>query len=309
MKHINVDVSQPIAPQFITQYEMTPRGREFVIHPRFSNGAMEFIAFPSQLDFYHFKSTVFHTPVVMHAINPLDTQRYLFHINLSAVKQLKEVDGEVIEFQKHLPIGILIYGPGIDITTHFEAEVNAEVVSFHVHQQFLDFYFGETIKIDVPVSYEDLDYEMEELLRMALNTMNDTIVCHQFVLKFMKLLVEKLKKRNTESSASNIHMEDIKSLFIAASHLRNPTQNELPSLDALAIIAKMSKSKFKQLFKQLFGVSPMQFHHKIRMQYAMDELAAKRKNPTELSFELGYTHPSNFTTAFKKYFGSLPSDL
>lgn len=307
MKHIQLDISKKLYPQFIAQFEMKPQGVEYVIHPRFSDGAMEFIEFPSKLDFYHFKSAVFRTPVLMRSMNPLDTERYVFHINLSHVKQLKKVDGNIIEFQKHLPMGILVYGPGIDIETFFEANANAEVVTFHIHQEFLRFYFGKSVSIDSHLLYEDLDYAMEERLRLALNHMHTKIACHQYVLEFVELLVAKLKKRRGEREQKKMHMDDVKSLFMASSRLRNPVQTSLPSLDELAAVAKMSKSKFKMLFKQLFGVSPMQFHHKIRMQYAKDELVTRRKNPTQLSFELGYSHPSNFTTAFKKYFGELPS--
>lgn len=309
MKHIQLDISQKLYPQFIDQFEMAREGTEYVIHPRFSDGAMEFIEFPSQLDFYHFKSAVFYTPIFMRSVNPLDTERFVFHINLSQVKQLKKVDGKIIEFQKHLPMGILIYGPALDIETYFEANVNAEVVTFHVHREFLRFYFDNDFTIEGHLLYEDLDYQMEERLRMALNDMGNKIACHHYVLEFVELLVSKLKRRKEQSDAVKIHMDDVKSLFAASARLRNPVQNSFPSLDELALIAKMSKSKFKMLFKQLFGVSPIQFHHKIRMEYAKDELVTQRKSPRQLSFELGYSHPSNFTTAFKNYFGELPSEM
>ena len=69
----------------------------------------------------------------------------------------------------------------------------------------------------------------------------------------------------------------------------------------------MGTTKFKVLFKQLFGNAPRQYRNKIRMEYAREELVARRKTPTEMSHELGYSHPSNFTIAYKKYFDKLPS--
>nr|WP_281350356.1 AraC family transcriptional regulator [Fulvivirga lutimaris] len=95
---------------------------------------------------------------------------------------------------------------------------------------------------------------------------------------------------------------------MAAATLRNPLTQDVPNIETLASLASMSTTKFKLLFKQLFGSSPIQYHHKIRMEYAKDELITKRKTPTELSYEFGYSHPSNFTTAFKKYFNELPSN-
>ena len=73
-------------------------------------------------------------------------------------------------------------------------------------------------------------------------------------------------------------------------------------------MADMGATKFKKLFKQVFGCAPKQFHFKIKMDYAQKELAYKNRSSSELSYELGYSHPSKFTVAYKKHFGILPSD-
>lgn len=308
MKHIRIDIEQKLAPQFIKQFNMSPIGDEFEMDPTIGNGRMHCIEFPSKLEFYHFKSCEYKTPISMTSINAKHSDWFLFHINLSQLKQTKHIDDKVIEFQKHLPIGLLIYGPGIQIHTKFPTAQNVEVASFRFHKDFLSFYFGNQIKIEEMMSYENLDYRMEELLRLALAQMHNKILCHRHLLEFITLLTEKLKKRHTQQPKVNIHAVDIKSLFIAAARLRNPTAIDLPLVNDLAISAGMGMSKFKMCFKQLFGTSPKQFHHKIRMEYAMNELLAKRKTPTQLSYEFGYSHPSNFTSAFKKYFNKLPSD-
>lgn len=287
---------------------MSPIGDEFEMDPTIGNGIMHCIEFPSKLEFYHFKSCEYKIPISMTSINAKSSDWFLFHINLSHLKQKKHINSEVIAFQKHLPIGVLIYGPDIRIQTKFPTDQNAEVASFRFHKDFLSFYFGNQIKIEEMMSYEDLDYKMEELLRLALAQMHNMILCHRHVLEFITLLTEKLKKRFTQEVKANLHAEDIKSLFIAAAGLRNPTAIDLPLVKDLATSAGMGISKFKMCFKQLFGTPPKQFHHKIRMEYAMNELLAKRKTPTQLSYEFGYSHPSNFTSAFKKYFNELPSD-
>ncbi|UII80445.1 helix-turn-helix transcriptional regulator [Flagellimonas sp. CMM7] len=307
MKKVHININEKLSNQFIDHFEMEPQNDELKMDTRFGNGGMQFIEFPSKVDFYHFKSGVFHVPICMRSVNPKDTNSFLFHINLSKVKQEKEVGGQIIQFQKHMPIGVLVYGPGMDIETHFASNVNVEVTSFQVHKDFFKFYFDDSIKIQEGMSYEDLDHEMEECLRMALNHLNDRISCHQYVLEFMKLLIVKLSRRDKSSQKLDIHKEDMQQLFMASSRLRNPIEKKLPTVKELADSAGMSTSKFKLLFKQLFGTSPIQFHHKIRMEYARNELMTKRRTPTELSHEFGYSHPSNFTTAFKKYFGELPS--
>jgi AraC-like DNA-binding protein len=91
-------------------------------------------------------------------------------------------------------------------------------------------------------------------------------------------------------------------------HLRNPTKNDIPSVEELASMANMSLTKFKNAFKQVFGKPPYTYRHRIRMEYAHQMLVKGNMSPTQLSFKLGYTHPSNFTAAYKKHFGKLPSE-
>ena len=55
------------------------------------------------------------------------------------------------------------------------------------------------------------------------------------------------------------------------------------------------------------SLSSHQFHFNIKMEYARNELKQGRKTPVELSHELEYSHPSNFTSAYKNYFNVVPS--
>ncbi len=96
---------------------------------------------------------------------------------------------------------------------------------------------------------------------------------------------------------------------MASTHLRNPLARTAPTLTELAAIANMGITKFKTSFKQLFGSAPIQYRNKIRMEFAREEIVSRRKTPTQISYDLGYAHPSNFTTAYKKHFGELPSSL
>ena len=305
--NIVLNIQHKLSDQFIEYFDMKIINGVYTMNPKMGNGTFNMIEFPSKLELYHFKKYYYRIPVHMKSVNPTNTDWYLFHINISNVKQTKFIEGQTIELQKHAPVGVIIYGPGIEIDTDFEPNQDVEVVSFRMHKHFLQFYFDDEIRIEDKMSYEVLDYQLEELLNLVLSNMHSKILCHRYVLEFFDLLFKKLQRRNTTEKKINLHAEDIKSLFLASSYLRNPSAKELPVIQELASIANMSQSKFKSSFKQLFGTSPKQFHHKIRMEYAKSELQSKRKTPTELSFEFGYTHPSNFTSAFKKYFNELPS--
>ncbi len=309
--NIEIDITKKLKDQFQHFLNLKEVDGEFYIDPLLGEGGgMRFLEFPGKMEFYHFKKTRFHKPVNMISINPNDSQWFLIHINISKVKQEKVVDGRKIKFQKHLPIGILLYSSGLEISTQIPPFVEAEVVSIRFHRSFLETYFNdwnEVIDVGKNLVYEDLDHVLESKITQALNTMDNKILCHAKVLDFMGQFFEKLRNHETELTYANLHSNDIDNLFLASTHLRNPLDTTTPSLEELASIAKMGATKFKTLFKQLFGSAPIQYRNKVRMEYARNEIASKRKSPTEISYLLGYSHPSSFTVAYKQYFNELPS--
>ena len=116
--NILLDIKHSLKEQFERQFRLNEIDGEYYLHPSVGAGqGMKFLAFPGQMEFYHFQSAQFSAPVSMKSVNPPDSDWFLLHINLSRVKQRKRVDGEVIDFHKHLPIGILLYGPGLEIDT------------------------------------------------------------------------------------------------------------------------------------------------------------------------------------------------
>jgi len=52
-----------------------------------------------------------------------------------------------------------------------------------------------------------------------------------------------------------------------------------------------------------------EYFQKIRMQAAKDKLLSGDHSVKEVAMELGYSNLSNFTIAFKKEFGLLPSKI
>jgi len=279
------------------------------MNPTFGVGEMKMVALPKGLEFYHFSPTKYTIPVEMTSIIPADESWYLIHINIGKDKQHKKAGDKVIEFHRYLPSGILVYCPGIEISTNFPVAHEAELVSFRLPKSFIEYYFKESI-IDTNhlILYKDLDTETETKIRQALDEMHNKLRCHAIVLDVLNTIFQKIKEQKTPSNGKKLHGNDINNLFYAAAYLRNPLADNVPSITELAAIAKMSITKFKISFKQLFGSAPMQYHLQIKMDYAQKELQMNKKSPVELSHELGYSHPSNFTSAYKKHFGKLPSD-
>lgn len=309
--NVQLNITENLKDQFEQYFKLELRDGEYFLPPSVGGGrGMQFLDFPGQMEFYHFKKSHFKVPISMKSINPSNSDWFLVHINLGKTKQNKKTKSDTIEFQKHLPIGLLLYGAGLEIDTLLPPNIDMELASIRFSKTFLETYFDDwksIVDTSKNLVYEDLDYKLENAIYNALSHMPNKMACHASVLHFMNLFLAKLSLHSKSTTHKELHTQDVNNLFSASVFLRNPIAQSTPSIDELASIAKMSKTKFKTLFKQLFGSAPIQYRNKIRMEFAREELVAHRKTPTELSYELGYSHPSNFTSAYKKYFGELPS--
>ena len=80
-----------------------------------------------------------------------------------------------------------------------------------------------------------------------------------------------------------------------------------PSLRRLATDVGTHPAKLMRLFKAVHGCTISEFLETIRMERARRLLVQGDLPITQIAYELGYEHPSNFATAFKRRFGSPPS--
>ncbi|MEQ5858463.1 AraC family transcriptional regulator [Halomonas sp. EF61] len=79
-------------------------------------------------------------------------------------------------------------------------------------------------------------------------------------------------------------------------------------LDQLAAMASMSASGLRAKFQRLFGVSVFDYLRERRLTLA-HELLAQGASVQQAAFESGYSHASNFSTAFRRRFGVSPRDV
>jgi AraC family transcriptional activator of pyochelin receptor len=87
-------------------------------------------------------------------------------------------------------------------------------------------------------------------------------------------------------------------------HLHQP-----PSLPELARVAGLNEFKLKKGFKELFGQTVFGYLADFRLTEARAQLLEGSKTASELAFELGYSSPQHFSTAFRKRFGVSPREL
>lgn len=156
--------------------------------------------------------------------------------------------------------------------------------------------------------FENLDPEMQLLLKNIVsvdmnNSMNNFYVQIK-VQELMYLLFSKLSLRENTIFKS-INSNDAEKLLV----IRNEILSDLstpPILSELAIIASMSETKLKQLFKQTFGDTIYNYYQKARMEEAAFLLKQARHSVSEVGYELGFSNLSHFSRLFEKQYGITP---
>lgn len=71
----------------------------------------------------------------------------------------------------------------------------------------------------------------------------------------------------------------------------------------------MSESKFKRLFKQIFGDSFFSYYQKFRMKEAARLIKENRMSVSEVGFSLGFSNLSHFAKVFQEHVGMKPKSF
>lgn len=82
-----------------------------------------------------------------------------------------------------------------------------------------------------------------------------------------------------------------------------------PSLDDLAREVGLSRSSLCAGFRQIVGQTVFDYIADLRMQQALALLNQRDASITEIAYAVGYSHPSSFSLAVQRRFGTSPSEL
>ncbi len=89
---------------------------------------------------------------------------------------------------------------------------------------------------------------------------------------------------------------------IVLTNIANP-----PSLCELARSVGVNKGKLNRCFRNVYGASIFEYLRIHRLEKAKTLLLSGNRSVKEVSVEVGYTEPGNFSKEFKKYFGISPA--
>jgi AraC-like DNA-binding protein len=190
--------------------------------------------------------------------------------------------------------------------------------------KWLGDYLGVTSIDDVLAAYlslqienvhrEPLDSEYRRLMQEVADVEEDNPMRLAVIQNRIMLLVERFflrlyeRKRNALFNVP-LSKADINRVMQVEAVLTRDIFEPAPTIHELARMVSISESKLKKDFKLIYGVPVYEYFQKVRMQAAKDKLLSGDHSVKEVAMELGYSNLSNFTIAFKKEFGLLPSKL
>jgi len=79
------------------------------------------------------------------------------------------------------------------------------------------------------------------------------------------------------------------------------------SVEDLAQLAGMSVSSFHAHFKNITGLSPLQYQKSIRLLAARNLMAAENLDAASTAYQVGYESPSQFSREYARMFGNPPA--
>lgn len=106
---------------------------------------------------------------------------------------------------------------------------------------------------------------------------------------------------------SRMNMRDINRIYKVRDHLAE-NYTVPPTIRSLSRMVGVNQTKLKSGFKELFGTTVYDFIMQQRMKRAAGLLLADDCSIAEISYAVGYQHPTNFTMAFKRHFSTSPSE-
>ena len=111
----------------------------------------------------------------------------------------------------------------------------------------------------------------------------------------------------TDKNAPYLKAKDIENINHARQIISENLEN-VPRIRDLAHLVGMNETKLIYGFKKLFDQTISDYVRTLRMNKACELLQTTDMSITQIAFEVGYEFSSNFTNAYKRHFGTTPSN-
>ena len=204
-------------------------------------------------------------------------------------------------FRREIVSGNKVKKINIVLSAEWVAEHSAhscEISQFLLtHKSYCQFQYSDNIQ-SIAQQIMTIKAPDDLLKKLHYEHSINTLIYHLFE----QLNQSQSMKENTDNHHENY--EDAADII----HYIETHLDENMTLESLASKMNMSVSNLQRKFKQQLNLTVLGYIRFRRLELAKQHLDNGIMSITEAAYNAGYHHPSNFTNAFKKTFGSSPSD-
>lgn len=134
-------------------------------------------------------------------------------------------------------------------------------------------------------------------------------------IRVAKLIEQRERLRQQFSAAIHIRPEEVSAVPMDQAFLTQVTEvieqnlsNEQFSVESLSAEVAISVTHLNRKLKAIIGQSAGKLIRSMRLQRAADLIGQEAGTISDIAYDLGFSSPNNFATAFKKQFGMSPSE-
>jgi AraC-like DNA-binding protein len=163
------------------------------------------------------------------------------------------------------------------------------------------------------LNMEQMDSYYHQLVEEVMAEDPDTPFPDLYLVNRIQILVERFFSRikskvSISDVESNYKPDDIETILGIEKIMIHDFTGKPPSINDLSRKAAMSATKFKNLFKAVFGTPVYEYYQQKRMHRAAELLESGIVPVKKAAQLVGYNNLSNFSAAFKKQYLVLPQD-
>ncbi|MCX2680639.1 AraC family transcriptional regulator [Galbibacter sp. EGI 63066] len=138
---------------------------------------------------------------------------------------------------------------------------------------------------------------------------NNAIMEHRLRKKVDKHLSRISKTLDNTDYKPILSYEDIQKIRSIGEHIQNNPEDQISSLNGLALEFGTNEFKLKKGFRDLYGMTVFQFQKNERLRKAHILVQSTDKPFKEITKLTGFVSPAHFSTVFKKRYGYSPRSL
>jgi len=289
---------------------------QLILEKEFGEGGMTYLQLQEGL-YVNQIDLKLNAPLILHRTPKENNDYFILNFHLSKSNLIQNIGDKEYElgFEN---INILLSSACAEATIMIPPKVPIKLFNIGftfkwLEENILSFKSGDIFSIfhsNKPIYlFETTNYLYKKKLKLTDFENQSRLSITSGTLQLLDYFFQKVSQRNLRiDEYQNINLKEFAVMQKIRENIDNSVDSTL-SVENLAKIAGMSLSKFKLLFKQIFGTTPYKYYLANRMERSMELLESKKYSVTEVGYIVGYSNPSQFSKSFQKHFGILPSEV